>query len=157
MVTEFVLADATEGDRPRLLEIFTDVVERGEGYPELAPLQPDRFAASWVDPPVVVVARLADEVVGAYYLRPNFPGRAGHIANAGYVVARGRRGAGIGRLLVEDSIVRAPAAGFDAIMFNLVFESNPARPLYERLGWREIGRVPRAVGGEPAVIYWRDV
>lgn len=88
MVTEIVLADATEGDRLRLLEIFTDVVERGDGYPELAPLGPDRFAASWVD---------------------------------------------------------------------LVFESNPARSLYEHLGWREIGRVPRAVGDESAVIYWRDV
>ena len=152
-----VLADATEADRPRLFEIFADVVERGDGYPESAPLQPDRFAASWIDPPVVVVGRVDGEVVGAYYLKPNFPGRAAHIANAGYVVARGRRGAGIGRRLVEDSIVRARAEGFGAIMFNLVFESNPARPLYEHLGWREIGRVPRAVDGEPAVIYWRDV
>ncbi len=156
-MTELVLADANEADRPRLFEIFADAVERGDGYPESAPLQPDRFAANWVEPPVVVVARLAREVVGAYYLKPNFPGRAAHIANAGYLVARGHRGAGIGRRLVEDSIIRAPAAGFDAIMFNLVFESNPARPLYERLGWCEIGRVPRAVDGEPAVMYWRDV
>jgi L-amino acid N-acyltransferase YncA len=156
-MTELVLADATEEDRPQLFEIFADAVERGDGYPESPPLEPDRFAASWVDPPVVVVARTGDEVRGAYYLKPNFPGRAAHIANAGYVVAREHRGEGIGRRLVEDSIVRAPVAGFDAVMFNLVFESNPARPLYERLGWREIGRVPRAVDGEPAVIYWRDV
>src|SRR5207237_8049769 len=108
---------------------------------EAAPLPPARCAASWVDPAVGVGARLADEAVGAYYLKPNFPDRAAHIANAGYVVAREHRGAGIGRRLVEDSIVRASAAGFDAIMFNLVFESNPARPLYEGLGWSEIGRV----------------
>jgi GNAT superfamily N-acetyltransferase len=156
-VVPVVLADAVEADRARLFEIFGDVVERGDGYPESAPLQPDRFAASWVDPPVVVVAKLAGEVVGAYYLKPNFPGRAAHIANAGYLVDRSQRRAGIGRLLVEDSIVRASAAGFDAIMFNLVFASNPARPLYEDLGWREIGRVPRGVDDEPAVIYWRDV
>ena len=156
-MAELVLADATLADRPRLFEIFADVVDREDGYPESAPLRADRFAASWVDPPVVVVGRLADEVVGAYYLKPNFPGRAAHIANAGYVVASGHRGAGIGRRLVEDSIVRARTAGFDAIMFNLVFESNRARPLYERLGWREIGRVPRGVDDEPAVIYWRDV
>lgn len=152
-----VLANAIEPDRPRLFEIFADVVERGDGYPESAPLQHDRFAASWIDPPVVVVGRAGVEVVGAYYLKPNFPGRAAHIANAGYVVARAHRGTGIGRRLVEDSIVRARAAGFDAIMFNLVFDSNPARPLYEQLGWREIGRVPRAVDGEPAIIYWRDL
>jgi L-amino acid N-acyltransferase YncA len=156
-MTELVLADATEEDRPQLFEIFADAVERGDGYPESPPLETDRFAASWVDPPVVVVARAGGEVLGAYYLKPNFPGRAAHIANAGYVVAREHRGEGIGRRLVEDSILRAPVAGFDAVMFNLVFESNPARPLYERLGWREIGRVPRAVDGEPAVIYWRDV
>ncbi|HVC14394.1 MAG TPA: GNAT family N-acetyltransferase [Acidimicrobiales bacterium] len=156
-MSELVLREATEKDRPRLHEIFTEVVERGEGYPESPPLTADRFAASWIDPPVVVVGCLGDEVVGAYYLKPNFPGRAAHIANAGYVVAADRRGEGVGRRLVEDSIVRARAAGFDAVMFNLVFESNPARPLYERLGWREIGRVPRAVDEEAAVIYWRDV
>jgi GNAT superfamily N-acetyltransferase len=156
-MSELVLVDAEESDRPRLFDIFADAVERGDGYPESAPLQPDRFACSWIDPPIVVVARLDREAVGAYYLRPNFPGRAAHVANAGYLVAREHRGAGIGRRLVEDSIVRASAEGFDAIMFNLVFESNPARPLYERLGWREIGRVPRAVDGEPAVIYWRDL
>lgn len=156
-MSELVLVDAEESDRPRLFDIFADAVERGDGYPESAPLQPDRFANSWIDPPIVVVARLDDEVVGAYYLRPNFPGRAAHVANAGYLVARDHRGAGIGRRLVEDSIGRASASGFDAIMFNLVFESNPARPLYERLGWREIGRVPRAVDDEPAVIYWRDL
>jgi hypothetical protein len=42
-------------------------------------------------------------------------------------------------------------------MFNLVFESNPARALYEQLGWVAIGRIPRGVNDEPAVIYWRDV
>ena len=151
------LSDATPADRSALFDMFADVVETGDGFPDSAPLQTDRFNASWVDPPIVVVARADKELVGAYYLKPNFPGRAAHIANAGYMVARGRRGTGIGTRLVEDSIERAIAFGFDAIMFNLVFESNPARALYERLGWREIGRVPRGVDGQPAVIYWRDL
>jgi len=47
--------------------------------------------------------------------------------------------------------------GFDAVQFNLVFASNPARSLYERLGWVEIGRIPEAVDGEDALIYWRRV
>ncbi|MBK5221891.1 MAG: GNAT family N-acetyltransferase [Acidimicrobiia bacterium] len=128
----------------------------GQGFPDAPPLDDVRFAASWVDPPVVVVAVDGGEVVGAY-LKPNFPGRAAHIANAGYMVAEAARGRGVGRELVEHSIFRAPAEGFDAIMFNLVFESNPARALYERLGWRRIGEVPRGVDDEPAIIYWRDV
>ena len=156
-MTDLVLRLATAADRDRLFEVFDAVVEAGEGYPEAAPLQDDRFRASWVDPPVVVVAELDGRVVGAYYLKPNFPGRAAHIANAGYVTAADARGRGVGRALVLDSIGRAPAAGFDAIMFNLVFESNPARGLYEGLGWVQIGRIPRGVDDEPAVIYWRDV
>ena len=73
-------------------------------------------------------------MVGAYYLKPNFVGKAAHIANAGYLVASKVRRSGIGRALIEDSIWRAPLVGFDAIQFNLVFESNPARALYEELG-----------------------
>lgn len=152
------LRDARPDDRHRLFDLFAAVVEAGEGFPETSPLDEARFRASWVDPPVVVVAvDRTDRLVGAYYLKPNFPGRASHVANAGYVVADSHRGRGLGRRLVEDSIRRAPRAGFDAIMFNLVFESNPARALYEELGWREIGRVPRGVDDEPAVIYWREV
>jgi hypothetical protein len=43
------------------------------------------------------------------------------------------------------------------MMFNLVFESNPARAMYRQLGFDEVGRVPRAVEGEDAVIYWRSL
>jgi GNAT superfamily N-acetyltransferase len=156
-VSEVVLREARPDDRDELFDLFAKIVEAGEGFPEAPPLDPVRFRASWVDPPVVVVAVLDDTIVGAYYLKPNFPGRAAHIANAGYLVAASARSRGVGRALVEDSIRRAPVGGFDAIMFNLVFESNPARALYEALGWRQIGRIPRGVEGEPAIIYWRDV
>lgn len=151
------LRDATPDDRDRLFELFAAIVDTGEGFPESPPLDQGRFRASWVEPPVVVVAVESGELLGAYYLKPNFPGRAAHIANAGYVVTSSARRRGIGRALVEDSIRRAPVAGFDAVIFNLVFESNPARALYEELGWREIGRIPRGVDDEPAIIYWRDV
>jgi len=98
---------------------------------------------------ILKVGVLGSGVMGA--------GIAAHIANAGYVVASAWRRRGIGRLLLEDSVARAPHVGFDAIQFNLVFVSNPARALYEELGWREIGRLPDAVEGEDAVIYWRRV
>ena len=143
-----------------LFGLFAGIVGAGEGYPHAAPLTRSAFDATWVDPvTVVVVARATSsgELAGASYLKPNSPGRAAHIANAGYLVEAAWRGRGVGRALVEDSIVRAPGLGFDAIQFNLVFESNPARRLYEELGWIQIGRVPRAVEGEDAIIYWRAV
>jgi GNAT superfamily N-acetyltransferase len=142
-----------------LFELFARIVAAGEGYPHAPPLTRSGFAATWVDPVTVVVVARSEQggLAGAYYLKPNSPGRAAHIANAGYLVDAPWRGRGIGRRLVEDSIERAPTVGFDAIQFNLVFESNPARRLYEELGWQQIGRVPRAVDGEDAIIYWREV
>ena len=98
-------------------------------------------------------------LAGSYHLLPNYPkARAAHIANAGYMVHPDYRRQGIGRALVEHSISeRRRGTGFDALMFNLVFESNPARHLYERLRLR--GGRPRAeaVDGEDAIVYWRAV
>ena len=84
-------------------------------------------------------------------------GRAAHIANAGYFVLAPYRGTGVGRTMVEHSLVEARRLGFDAMQFNLVFESNPARAMYRRLGFTEVGRIPRAVEGEDALIYWRSL
>lgn len=141
-----------------LFALFERIVADGEGFPQAPPLTWSVFEATWIaTTSAVVVARIAGRLAGAYYLKPNQPGRAAHIANAGYIVESEERGSGVGRALVRDSITRAPTLGFDAIQFNLVFESNPARRLYEKLGWTEIGRVPRAVEGEDALIYWRAV
>ena len=141
-----------------LFVLFAEIVAAGEGYPHAPPLTREVFDATWVHPVTIVVrASIEGALVGAYYLKPNSPGRAAHIANAGYVVAASHRGRGIGELLVRDSIARAPLLGFDAIQFNLVFAANPARRLYERLGWREIGRVPDAIPNEDAIIYYRKV
>jgi ribosomal protein S18 acetylase RimI-like enzyme len=52
---------------------------------------------------------------------------------------------------------RARSLGFDALQFNFVFETNPARSLYERLGFQEVGRVPDVIDGEAVCIYWRKL
>jgi ribosomal protein S18 acetylase RimI-like enzyme len=61
----------------------------------------------------------------------------------------------VARALVEDSLRRAAVLGFDAMQYNLVFASNPARRLYEAMGFEVTGRVPDAVAGEDAFVYFR--
>jgi ribosomal protein S18 acetylase RimI-like enzyme len=145
-------------ERAALFDLFEDVVAKGDGFPHSAPLTHEAFESTWVTQPTLTVCATIDgELAGAYYLKPNFVGRAAHIANAGYAVAARLRGRGVGRCLLEDSLRRAPLLGFDAMQFNLVFESNPARRLYEKLGFEVLGRVPSAVDGEDCLIYWRSV
>lgn len=157
----------TDDNEPGLFDAFAGVVERGEGFPQLPPLDRDEYRAMWGHASVVVAARRSDEdddsdaqaetLLGAYYLKPNGPGRNAHIANAGYFVVPRWRDRGVGTQMVLDSLERAPRFGFDAIQFNFVFERNPARRLYERLGWQRMGRIPAALGDQDALIYWRGV
>lgn len=155
---ELAVAPAGAGDSAELYEAFAAVVAAGEGYPQDPdePLTTEAFADYWLDHnSLVAVARVEGRLAGSYYLKPNFHGRAAHVANAGYFVVAGLRGQGVGQALVEHSFDEARALDFDAMQFNLVFAGNPARRLYERLGFQVIGRVPEAVDGSDAVIYWR--
>ena len=154
---DLVVTEAGAGDHDGLYEAFARLVAAGEGYPQApGPITVEEFDDYWLDhKSLVAVARLAGELAGSYYLKPNFAGRAAHIANAGYFVVPGLRGRGIGEALVRHSFDEARRLGFDALQFNLVFESNPARRLYERLGFEAVGRIPQAVDGEDAIVYWR--
>jgi ribosomal protein S18 acetylase RimI-like enzyme len=154
---ELTVAAAGPADHDDLYAAFADVVAAGEGYPQAPrPLPVADFDDYWLHhKSVVIVARVEGALAGSYYLKPNFAGRAAHIANAGYFVVAGLRGQGVGEALVHHSFGEARALGFDAMQFNLVFESNPARRLYERLGFQVVGRIPEAVDGEDAIVYWR--
>jgi GNAT superfamily N-acetyltransferase len=149
---------ATPDDYDDLFAAFERIVMVGEGFPQEPPLTRADFDDYWIDhSSAVVVARFDGLLVGGYYIKPNFVGRAAHIANAGYFVLPRYRGNRVGVTLVEHSLEEARRLGFDALQFNLVFESNPARALYRGMGFKEIGRIPDAVEGEDAVIYWRSL
>lgn len=153
-----VLRPLEARDRGALYVAYSRIVEAKEGFPHQPPLGWPEFFDYWLaHTSAVVLADAGGEVAGAYYLKPNFVGRAAHIANAGYFVSRGWRGEGLGRRLLLDSFELARRLGFDALQFNLVFASNPARSLYEELGFAVIGRLPRAVEGEDALVYWRSL
>lgn len=150
------IGPVTDADADDLFAAFSRIVDDREGFPQEPPLSRADFDDYWLaHSSSVIRARVDGELAGAYYLKPNFVGRAAHIANAGYFVVAGFRGRRLGRALVVHSLEEARRVGFDALQFNLVFESNPARRLYEEVGFQVVGRVPRAVEGEDALIYWR--
>ncbi len=160
LLREPILRVATSDDEPALLELFRPIVAAGEGYPQDPdePVTASAFHAYWVAPAMTVwVAESDGKVVGSFTMKPNGVGRAAHVANAGFIVARKARGRGLGRQLVEHAMEQALSLGFDAMQFNFVFANNPARALYERLGFRVVGEVPNVIDGAPVLIYWREL
>lgn len=156
-MTAVEIRQAEPEDVDDLFALFALIVEEGGAFPTEPPATREDFDQAWWRKTAVMVTHSESRLAGSYYVTPNYGGRAAHIANAGYMVHPDFRGRGIGRALIEHSIEEAAHLGFDALMFNLVFDSNPARRLYERLGFEAVGRVPEAVGGEDAIIYWRKL
>lgn len=135
--------------------MFNGIITEGETYPQVAPLTPEEFANYWLKGDAFVVRSYLKEapslapksrILGAFYIKPNFPGRCSHICNAGFIVAPNFRGQGMGRLMGEAMLTLARDRGYRAVMYNLVFETNvPSLKLWESLGFETIGRIPGAV------------
>ena len=133
------------GDLGRMIELWNGVVEAGLAFPQEDCLDAAAGAAFFSGQSHCGVAETAadGQLHGLYILHPNNVGRCGHIANASYAVAPESRGRRVGEHLVLDCMGRARAMGFRILQFNAVVATNaPARRLYERLGFRQLGTIP---------------
>lgn len=132
-----------ESDLPEMIAIWNEVVEDGIAFPQEESLNIDTGRAFFASQSHCGVA-VDDDVVGLYILHPNNVGRCGHICNASYAVSSDCRGKHIGEKLVLDCMKRAKELGFLVLQFNAVVESNVhARHLYERLGFKQLGTIPK--------------
>ncbi|WHZ17355.1 MAG: hypothetical protein OJF52_004207 [Nitrospira sp.] len=142
---------AADNDLPLLAKLYDRIVEEGRSYPHERPLTEGEFQDYWVRGKTTVVAyelprKPEPELLGAFYLKPNWPGRAGHVANAGFIVTPKRRNRGLGLLLGTAMLNHAKALGYRGVIFNLVFSENQvARHLWSKLGFRLLGVIPEAV------------
>jgi len=142
---------AAEADIPALAEILRDCVANGAsvGFMDWNTLADyERFwrdvAASVADGQVILLAaRTPDGLVGTAQLhligKPNQPHRA-EIAKV-LVHSRARR-QGIGEALMRRAEAIAHEKGRDLLVLD-TDEHGAARRLYNRLGWTEVGTIPR--------------
>lgn len=143
---ELVVRKYTSGDLPAMIEIWNQVVEDGIAFPQEEPLSDTTGQAFFESQTYCAVAEDADsgKIYGLYILHPNNVGRCGHICNASYAVSKTARGLHIGEKLVADCLLQGKVHGFGVLQFNAVVESNlHARHLYERLGFTQLGVIPR--------------
>ena len=139
------IRDATPRDWPAIWPTVREVVRAADTFTYDPHLTEDEARALWmVDPPgrtVVAVDGVA--VLGTANMYANRGGLGAHVASASFMVAAAARGHGVGRALVEDALCWARAAGFRAMQFNAVAETNTgAVALYRSLGFSIVGTVP---------------
>ncbi|GAA4748304.1 GNAT family N-acetyltransferase [Amnibacterium soli] len=136
---------AVPADWPAILPFFSAIVEDGETYAYPPGLSSAEAEALWMGQHRVVVAEEGGEVLGSATMGPNRPGRGSHVATASFMVGGAARGRGVGRALGEHVLAWAAEAGYRAVQFNAVVETNTAAVhLWRSLGFTVIGTVPEA-------------
>jgi RimJ/RimL family protein N-acetyltransferase len=70
-------------------------------------------------------------------------GKSKHVGVFGIIIKGGYRNLGLGTAMSDATLGQARRAGLKLVLLE-VFDSNPkARHMYEKLGFREVGRVPK--------------
>jgi len=142
---------AGERDVEPLRSLYRVIVEEGTSYPHDRFPDHEDFIDYWFRGKSTVAAYAPDRddaagMAGAFYLKPNWPGRGRQVANAGFIVAPDCRKKGLGWLLGATMLEYAKQLGYRSVIFNLVFSENlVARRLWEKLGFHELGVIPGAV------------
>ncbi|MEM7726280.1 MAG: N-acetyltransferase [Cyanobacteria bacterium P01_A01_bin.45] len=133
----------------KVRELLNIIILSGNSYPQTNPLDQTEFYSYWMQGKSYVVRKLektVTQVLGAFFIKPNFPGRCSHICNAGFIVDPEWQGQGIGRLMGKTMLEAAANQKYQGVMLNLVFETNiPSVRLWESLGFNTIGRIPQGV------------
>jgi DNA-binding MarR family transcriptional regulator/L-amino acid N-acyltransferase YncA len=134
-------------DEEGLYRIFREVVDSGIQFPyegnSIEEFHRQFFTSQGH---IYVCHTLNGEVIGGFYLRPNFSGRSSHIVNAAYMIRSTYRGKGVGSLLIKASLHLAKDLGFRAMQFNMVLSQNTfAVKLYQKLGFSMVGVLQEAV------------
>ena len=159
-----MIRPATPDDADAIWGIFQKVVAGRDTYTFLPDTPRDEAVAYWFAANVLArVAELDGRVVGMYKLIENTGGLGAHVANASFMVDPSASGRGIGFAMGADCLREARSQGYEAMQFNFVVSTNTrAVELWQRLGFRVVGTLPRAfrhgtLGLVDALVMYREL
>jgi len=96
------------------------------------------------DRKIAVVAEVDGRFVGQVEVSPR-GGRSMHVGDLGISIRDGYRDIGIGTELMREAEVQARRLGIEVITLEVFAANDRALHVYEKLGYGEIGRIPKGV------------
>ncbi|MEV5571145.1 GNAT family N-acetyltransferase [Spirillospora sp. NPDC052269] len=140
------IREATAEDWAGIWPFFHEIVTAGDTFTYPVDLDEARGRDWWLLPApdrTVVAVDDSGAVLGTAKMNRNHMGNAAHIASASYMVDPAHSGRGVGRALCEYTLEWARGAGYRAMQFNAVVETNVhAVELYRSMGFQVIGTLP---------------
>ena len=145
-MSSLTIRRANGPDHPAIWTILEPVFRAGDTYSIDADIPEADAIAYWCGPShKTFVAEAEGAILGTYYLRRNQGGGGSHVCNCGYMTAPQAQGRGVARAMMEHSFETARAAGYTAMQYNFVVETNTrAVATWQRAGFETVGRLPRA-------------
>ncbi len=134
-------------EKHKLYELFKEILTEDNSYLQDLPYSFEDFNNYFFsENSKVLIVKKGIEIIAGFYIKPNFPGKGSHISNCGYIVKSNYRKMKIGSYLAKCSIDIARELKYESIIFNCVFKENVfAVKLWEKLGFKIIGTIPKAV------------
>ena len=129
--SEPVLSEAGVRDAPAMTELHAASFQRGWSESEIERLLLDRN--------VVVHRAMAGSSLAGFIMSRLVAGEAEILSVA---VSQARRGRGLARALLNLHLRRLAGLGAQTVFLEVDEDNKPARRLYQRSGFREVGRRP---------------
>ena len=132
---------------PGIWEILEPIFRAGETYAVPSDISERDAHRMWVEGPQATYVALGtrNEILGTFYIKPNFVGAGSHVCNCGYAVSDLARGRGIASMMCVFSLNEAKRLGFTAMQYNFVASTNEgAVRLWQKHGFDVVGTLPGA-------------
>lgn len=136
----------TELDFEQGFKLMNDVIIEGKTWPFLDIFEDVNAYKGYFHShsAFAVKEKNGNDILGCFYIKPNFPGRCSHVCNGGFITNPKYRGYGIGAFMGENFKRLAKDLGYRASLFNLVFANNMASvKLWRKLGYTQLSVIPK--------------
>lgn len=140
----------TEVDFEQGFELMNEVIIEGKTWPFDEVFKTMEAYKNYFHSHAAFAVKFKDQtqfgtdILGCFYVKPNFPGRCSHVCNGGFITNKKYRGFKVGAFMGENFKRIAKDIGFRASLFNLVFASNESSVrLWKSLGYKELAVIPK--------------